>query len=408
MMRFALAALSTGMLTVAVTFCTADWPQFRGIAADAKAPDVSINKDWGSRPPTELWRLPLSDRGYAGPSVAEGMLFIIDHEGSEDVVRALDVTTGAGVWEFRYPDSDQHVHGFSHATPTWHEGRLYTVSALGNVHCLDARTGRPLWERPVSLTDDLGGRRPRWSYASAAVVDGDRLVLYPGGGTSLVAVDRATGQQIVWRSELTDEPGYGTPALASIHGRRQWVIVTNAHVAGIDAEDGTTLWTVPWETRHGNNPATPIVIGNHVYVTSGYGHGCGLIEVPQVGPATVVWKNRVMMSHFNTPVFHAGHIFGTGDSAGLMCLDPTTGEQLWQADDTGQKGGVAYVDGTIICVFDRTGDIIMAAADPGEYRELGRIPGLLADGGNCWAPPVISDGRLFVRNERVLVCIDLM
>jgi outer membrane protein assembly factor BamB len=408
MMRLRFIFVTIAVIASGCSAIAADWPQFRGINADAKAPDSGINKDWNTRPPAELWRFPLSDSGYTGPSVAGGMVFIIDHEGSEDIVRALDLGTGEPVWEFRYEDAQKHSHGFSHATPTWHEGLLYTVSKLGRVHCLDVKTGQPAWERPLSLVDDFGGEQPRWGHASAAIIDGDRLILFPGGQHTLLAVDRLTGKRVIWKSELAEGVGYGTPALASINGVRQLVTVTDTSAVGIDAGTGKTLWRVPWETRHGNNPATPIITGNHVYVTSGYGHGCGWIEVPADGEARLVWENRVMMSHFNTPVLHNGHIFGTGDSAGLMCLDPTSGEQLWQAPNTGHKGGVVFVDDTIICLYDTAGDLIMAAADPTVYTELGRIPGLLADGGNCWAPPVISDGKLLIRNQNVLVCLDLM
>src|SRR6185503_3054997 len=154
------------------------------------------------------------------------------------------------------------------------------------------------------------------------------------------------------------------------------------------------------------NAATPIVIGESVFVASGYGKGCGLYKIDG-GKAEQVWANKEIKAHFNSPILLDGFIYGVGDPRTLVCLDPKTGVAAWKQDGF-EKGGVVAVDGTIIAVngASNAGDVIMVKIDPKAYTELGRIKPI-PGGGQSWAPPVVADGKLFVRNQKELVCLDL-
>ncbi|NQT21414.1 MAG: PQQ-binding-like beta-propeller repeat protein, partial [Planctomycetes bacterium] len=201
----------------------------------------------------------------------------------------------------------------------------------------------------------------------------------------------------------SDMVGYATPAVVTIGPRKQYIIFSGISVLGVDAENGKVLWRFPWQTRYDVNAAVPIVFKNFVFITSGYNHGCALLQVGP-GKAEAVWENKEMQAHFNSPIMHKGFIYGTGDPGFLMCLDPKTGKPTWKQEGF-EKGGIIAVDGTIIAVDGKNGTIIMAALDPKGYKELGRIKAPL--GGKSWTAPIVADGKLIVRNEKAIVCLDI-
>lgn len=392
--------ITTIVLVASVTSAfAADWPFWRGPDRNGIAPDTGINRDWNTRPPQELWRIAMHDDGYAGPSVADGKLFIIDHEGAEDVVRAIDMATGQDVWQSRYPDLAKPNYGFSRATPVYDQGRLYVISYLGRVLCLDASDGRILWN--VSMTERFGGVRPQWGYSMSPLIDGDRVIVVPGGVNACVAaLDKQTGETI-WTGGGSDIPGYATPVKATIQGIEQYVVFAGKALIGVAADDGRLLWRHPWETAYDVNAATPIVSGDHIFITSNYRRGCAVTAIEETGPR-VVWENQSMQAHFNTPVFMNGLMFGS-DNRDLVCLNPSNGQIVWRAPGF-ERGGVVGVDGTIIAVAGKSGEVAMFEAGP-QMRELGRFTPL---GGQSWTAPIIADGKLIVRNKQALVCLDLM
>ncbi len=387
-------------LTVAAAVFAADWPVWLGPNQDGTAPDTGINKDWNNNPPEKLWQVQMHDGGYAGPSVADGKVFIIDHEGQQDVVRAIDLETGDDVWECRYNDLEKANYGFSRSTPVYHDGRLYTVSFKGNVACIDAETGEIVWG--VNMPGKFGGVRPTWGYAMSALIDGDRLIIVPGGENACVAaLDRMTGE-VIWTGGGSDIPGYATPVKATIEGTSQYVVFTGKSVIGVDVEDGSLLWRVPWETNYDVNAATPIVSGDHVFITSNYKRGCAVITVGENG-ADITWETKGMWSHFNTPVYHDGYLYGPSNP-NLVCLDPSNGEQVWTQSGF-ERGGVCLVDGVILALSGNQGFLAMVEATPDGYNELGRFTPL---GGQSWTAPIVADGKLIVRNKEALACFDLM
>jgi outer membrane protein assembly factor BamB len=379
---------------------SSDWPQYRGPLADGVAPDKGINKDWKAKPPKELWRINLGDNGYAGPCVAAGKLFIIDHEGTRDIVRAIDIKTGADAWKFPYEDPEKFDYGFARSTPAYDNGKLYTLSKMGNLNCIDAETGKGIWAR--NIRTDFKGIPGNWKYAASPVIDGNKLIVLPGGpNASVVALDKTTGKDI-WADGGSDKAGYATPVIATIGGKKQYVIFTGLNLIGVDPDKGTVLWNFPWATKYDVNAAMPIVMGETVFITSNYGHGCALVSVAG-GKAAKVWENTLLQAHFNSPVLHDGFIYGIGDPSKLVCLDPKTGKDMWQQTGFG-KGGVAIVDGVLLALDGSKGELMMVQLDSTKYQELGRITPL---GGQSWTMPVIADGKLYIRNLKALVCLDL-
>jgi len=379
----------------------ADWPQFGGPTANFLAPDTGINKNWGQRPPQVLWRVSLGDDGFAGPSVAGGKVFITDHAGDQDIVKAFNLEDGKEVWRYSYQDTDKPNYGFARSTPVFSDGRIYALSRLGLLHCLNAENGTKLWSR--NMVNEFGGKRPKWDYAWSPVVDGDRLVILPGGSNAAVAVlNKATGETI-WTGGGSDGSGYSTPRVATILDRKQYVAFMATSLIGVDAAHGKLLWSVPWQTNYDVNAAMPIVVGNFVFITSGYNHGCALFEITPQGPDQY-WAEKFIVSHFSSPVFYNRFVYGTGDSGHLVCLNTRDPKVMWRQAGF-QKGGLVAVDGVLIVMDDKQGDVVMVNASTDGYQELGRIKPL---GGQSWTAPVIANGKLIVRNKQAMACLDLM
>jgi outer membrane protein assembly factor BamB len=380
-----------------------DWTQFRGPGTSGFSADKGINQDWKAKPPKELWRVPMKGKGFSGPAAANGAAFIIDHEGSQDVVRGLRLADGKEGWRFPYADTDKDDHGFVRSTPAIDKGKVYTLGRLGQVHCLDAKTGAQVWE--TNLVDKFGGKRIQWDYAVSPIIDGNAVILVPGGDKGTVlALDKATGA-LIWQGGGTDAPGYATPIIATIGKIRQYLIFTAKNLIGVETANGKLLWSFPWSTAYDVNAATPIPVGDSVFITSGYGTGCVMVDVAG-GTAKARWQNKDIASHFNSPVFYQGFIYGTTDPNNLVCLDAQTGAVKWKADGFG-KGGLCAIEDVMVVEDGKSGEVALVKLNPDAYTELGRIKPFTGGHQEFWTPPVITDKKLLLRDHTELVCYDL-
>ena len=172
----------------------ADWPQFRGPRHDGISPEKGIRKSW--RPaPKQLWKVAMTDNGYSGPAVAGGRVYIIDHQGKNDIVRALNLRTGKEIWRFSYPDAERDNYGFARATPTVSDGKVYTLSRTGMLHCLDAASGKKRWGLNIITT--FSGKPGQWDLGASPFIDGNKLIVVPGGAkATVVALNKETGKPI--------------------------------------------------------------------------------------------------------------------------------------------------------------------------------------------------------------------
>ncbi len=389
-----------------------DWPMFRGKNADGIAVDTGYNAEWCKNKPKILWSVPLTDDGYAGPAVANGIVFIIDHQNGKDIVRALEMKTGKEKWRFSYPETGSHLYGYARSTPTVNNGRVYTISRNGMVNCLDAINGNKIWV--CDMVKDFGGKRPFWYYSMSPLVDGDAVIICPGGRDSaVVALHRLTGKTI-WRGGGSDEPGYATPVVATIKGIKQYIIFAAAALIGVDAVTGKLLWRFPWTTPlepevntkiardHFNaNAAAPIVIGDTIFITSGYGHGSALVKI-NGDKATAIWQSTAMQSQYSSPIYKDGYVYCTSDPRSLICLDINTGATVWRKDGINRGGGLIAVDDMLMVMDGVRGELIMVKMTPKSYDETGRITPL---GGESRTSPVIVDGCLLIRNRKKLLVL---
>lgn len=378
------------------------WTNFRGPARDGRYDEQPIRTNWQGGL-QQLWKQP-SGGGYSSFSVADGVAFTIEQRRGQEVVAAYNVETGrelwTNAWDALYTDS---TGDGPRSTPTWSEGRLYALGALGELRCLDARTGKLVWSK--NILKENGASNNQWGMAASPLVVEDKVIVIPGGSNnkSVVAYNAKTGAP-VWGA-LGDSASYASPMLVTLAGRRQVLAVTARRVAGIAPEDGSVLWEYPWSNSASINVAQPIVVGaNRFFVSAGYGKGAALVELANAGgklSANTVWERASMKNKFNSSVYQDGYVYGL-DEGMLTCVDVSTGEQKWKARGYGY-GQVVLASGHLI-VTTEEGEVALVRATPAGHTELARFPALE---GKTWNVPAIANGRLLVRNATQMACYKL-
>ena len=392
----------------------ADWPQWLGPHRDGHSSETGLNTDWQTKRPPEVWRKPLGG-GYSSIIQVQNRLYTMDRQGSNERVVCLDATTGNSLWNHSYlVDYSGMRDGYTEgprATPCYHDGRLYTIGATGIFHCLEVpqqgQTPRVLWRH--DLITMFNAPLPRWGVACSPLIEGDLVIAQPGGPEgSVAAFHRVTGE-VQWKA-LGDRPGYSSPVTATLGGVRQIVCFTGENVAGLRANDGKLLWSYPWATTHDANTATPILVGKCVFISSGYNKGCALLEIQGEGADSLkavplyVRLRKLMCNHHSNCVLHDGHLYGSDDNNGIWrCVNVRSFNQTWFNRGPG-KGCLIYADGHFL-ILSEHGDLALVEANPQHYVEKGRFE--VFDIGRTWATPTLSQGRLYLRSNQEVVCLDL-
>jgi outer membrane protein assembly factor BamB/Ca2+-binding EF-hand superfamily protein len=281
-------------------------------------------------------------------------------------------------------------------TPTLDEERLYAEGANGDLTCLEATTGKTLWHR--NLVKDFGGGRPGWGYCESPLVVGNMLIVTPGGkqGT-LAALDKMTGETLWRSSDVQQAAHYSSPVVAELAGVRQVVQFARESVFGVRLGDGALLWKYSGANNGTANIATPIAAENHVFATSAYGTGGGLVQIIASGDgqrSEEVYFEKKMANHHGGLVLVGEHLYGFGNG-GLICMHYLTGKIAWTARSVG-KGSLVYADGMLYCLGEGH-QMALVEANPGQYVEHGRFQ-IENLGRPSWAHPVVADGKLFLRN----------
>jgi outer membrane protein assembly factor BamB len=379
------------------------WTDFRGPRRDGRY-DGLIRTDWPAGGLPLLWKQPIG-LGYASFAVADGRAFTIEQRRSQEVVAAYAVDSGRELWTHGWDGEFTEAMGGDgpRATPTYHDGRVYALGALGELRALDARTGRLVWRR--NILDDAGADNLSWGMSGAPLVVGNTLVVLPGGkeGRSVAAYALDTGAP-AWTA-LDDQQAYVSPVLATLAGVPQIVLVTATRVVGITTDAGRLLWSYPWETDMGINAAQPLLLGgDRVFISSGYGQGAAVFEVTRAGDrfeTREIWKNIRMKNKFASSVLHDGYVYGL-DEAILACIDPATGELKWKGGRYGY--GQLLLAGDHLVVLTEDGRVALVRATPEGHQEIAQFDAI---DGKTWNHPVIADGRLLVRNLREMAAFNI-
>jgi outer membrane protein assembly factor BamB len=384
-------ALISALATLAAA-AAADWPQWRGPNHDG----ISKETTWDPAAVTArkiAWEAQVG-AGYSTVAVANGKVYTAGNfNKNTDGVSCLDEATGKQVWRHEFPEllAPKFYSGGCSATPTVHDGKVYFASKSGKVFCLDALTGKIVWKK------EFGTKVPTWGFSSSALVHG-KAVIFNTGSAGL-AFDKDSGDSL-WTSP-DDTCGYATPVPFPHDGKTAIALFAKDSVKAVTLEDGKPLWSSPWQTEHDVNAADPVISGSQVFVTSGYGRGCSLIDFS--GTETKkLWENKNMRSHMSGPVLIDGHLYGFDDMR-LVCLDWKTGEKKWE--EKSPKKGALMAAGDKLIVLGETGRLAIAEATPKGYQEISAAKVLE---GRCWTMPILANGRIYSRNsEGHLVCLDV-
>lgn len=387
----------------------ADWFQWRGPNRDGHSPDTGLLKQWPPGGPPLVWKATGLGRGYSGVAVQGDRLYTMGDQDGASYLLALNVTNGAIRWSVQVGKAGAPGWGGyagPRATPSAVGDLVVAVDQWGSLVCVDT-AGKELWR--CHYERELGGRRPEWGFAESPLVDADRVVVTPGGSRgALAALDAKTGLRL-WRSqECTDAAQYASVIVAELGGVRQYIQLTMDHVVGVAAADGRLLWQAPRKGRTAVIP-TPICSDSHVYVTSGYGVGCNLFRITARNgrfQATQVYANQVLVNHHGGVVKVGDYLYGYSEGKGWVCQNFWTGAQVWSSKALG-KGSIAYADGLLICREENAGVVALLEATPEGYREKGRFTQPNRSKEKSWPHPVLSGGRLYLRDQDLLLCYDL-
>ena len=391
-----------------------DWPQFRGPLRDGWSPGTDFRTNWQDAPPTVVWSKPCGG-GYSSVAVVDGKLYTMDRDGGNERVRCLNAADGADLWIHEYPvDYGSLKTGYAagpRATPTIHKNMLYAVGATGQMIALrlPATPGEKptvAWQR--DLVDEYDAAVPTWGVACSPLVEGNLVIVQPGGPRgSVVAFDRTTGEPR-WTCG-TEPSGYSSPVAATLGGVRQIVAITGQSVQGINTDTGGLLWKHEWVTQHNGNIAMPVVVGDYVFVSSGYHKGCAALRI-EVDKAKLVYfrPDKVMRNHHSTCVHKDGFVYGFDDSK-LACVNLRDGTVVkdWPPEEVRNrvsKGSVALVGDSLLALTER-GSLVLTNTDPKSFHLLGRLDNVLA-GSECWAQPAVVNGKIYVRDATKIVCLD--
>lgn len=373
-----------------------DWPRWRGPEGTGISRETGWDPDALSTQVDVRWKVRVGT-GYSSVAVKGKRLYTMGNDGKKDTVYCLDASTGEELWTFSYPCGTGGYPG-PRATPTVDGARLYTLSREGHLFCLDALTGKVTWKRHIR--SELGAQPPSWGFASSPVVEGDLVLL--NACVSGAAVDKHDGRTI-W----VGRPGkgsYAAPVLFDQDGVRCAAIFGAQALYAVEAGTGEVKWSYPWITDNDVNASDPIVVGNRIFISSGYNKGCALLEIVG-GRPRLVWQSRIMRNHFSSSLYIDGYLYGSDGQAGggfLRCLDFETGEERWSF----QSGMVSLIAaaGKLIVLQER-GELSVLEASPDGVNRLSAARVL---GNVVWTPPVLSGGRLYCRNVAGdLVCIDM-
>ena len=391
-----MSRLILGILLAGSSVAVADdWPHWRGPARNGIS--VETVEPWTNAPKV-LWKTEVG-LGFSSFAVAGGKVFTIGHADEQDTLFAFDADQGGLVWKTSHPAelNEKFYQGGSTGTPTVHDGRVYALHRFGETLCTEAATGKLIWRLNVSR--ETGIRVPDWGYTGAPLVHEGLLLL--NVGEAGVALDPKTGK-VVWKS-ADKACGYSSPLPA----RSGEVLLTsgNAFLA-VEPKTGKELWRLRWVTQYGVNAADPVIDGDRLFLSSGYGKGGGVYALGEGEPAPV-WTGKAMRNQMGPCVLVNGHLFGVdGDEdkqPTLKCVEFATGKEKWSQGGLGAAGVSAA--GGMLLVLSESGELILAPATPEGWKPAARAKVLE---GKCWTAPVLANGRVLVRSGAgTVVCLDL-
>ena len=403
----ALLLSTSGAVQGAYAVAGDDWPQFMGPNRDGKAPG-SIVRTLPPEGPTVLWRAPVGE-GFAGPVVVAGKTILFHRVDDEEVVEARDALSGAPLWRTSYPTSYRDDFGFDEgprSAPTVVDGAVYTCGAQGAVQALDLSTGERRWS--VDSQTRFSPEKGFFGAACSPLVAGGHVMINLGGrdGSGIVAFAADSGE-VVWTA--TEDPAsYSAPILADFGDGPRALFFTRMGLVDLDPADGTVRATLRWRSRSraSVNAASPVVVGNRVFLSASYGTGAILLERTADGYAEVWSNDEALSNHYATSIHYQGVLYGYHGrqeyGQALRAVDAATGAVRWEMERFG--AGSLLLAGEILVILRESGELVLADATPEAFRPTARAQ--LLDR-VVRAFPALADGVLYARNGGEVAAFDL-
>lgn len=376
-----------------------DWPQWRGPGRTGVSTETNWVSEWGKQRLEVFWRANVG-AGFSSVATSEGRVYTMGNIRETDTVYCFAEKTGQLLWRYNYPCSATYLDTYRgpRATPTVDGTRVYTLSRLGHLLCLNANTGALIWTK--HLVDDFGGRHTLYGYSGSPLVVGNVLVVETGAEKrSVVGLNKANGR-LIWGTG-GQTAGYASPVPMQFGANPGVVVFSGQGVVGRNAANGQIVFNQRWTTHNNIHAATPIVWQDKVFISSGYDAGCALLQVGR-GGVRPVWSNKYMRNEFSSSVLVGGHVYGF-DNRELRCLDLVNGGVKWRTPIYG-KGSLTAA-GTKLIVQSENGMIAVVEATPWEFKEISKRR--IFNSRGTYTVPVLSNGKLFARNQGLLVCINL-
>jgi outer membrane protein assembly factor BamB len=432
-----------------------DWPQFLGPFGKSVSAEKGIIAPWPDRGLQVIWQKPIGE-GCGMPAISQGRLFQFDRHGDQARLSCLRSETGEFLWNFEYPTDYHDQYGFNNGPrccPVVDGDRVYIYGAEGMLHCVRGTDGQVLWK--VDTRADFHVVPNDFGVGSAPVIEGDLLIVQIGGsqesadpdaplkgnGSGVVAFDKLTGKV---RYQISDElASYSSPVLATIHGRRWCFVLARGGLIGFEPASGQVDFHFPWRARayQSQNASNPVVVNDRVFISECYGPGSALLEVKPgrqeptnytggrqsinmpiaQGGYDVLWtadkrSDKSMQCHWNTPIYHNGYLYGCSgrhtNEAELRCIQLSSGKVMWRQPNL-TLSSLLMVDGHFICLTEY-GKLLLLKVNPHSYEKISRMDLFAGDEPEtllqppCWAAPILSHGRLYVRGNDKLVCLELI
>jgi outer membrane protein assembly factor BamB len=392
------------------TAASSDWLLWGGPRRDFVTAFTGLASTWPADGPRKLWTRPLGE-GYSPIAVEGNVLYTAYHRGSEDVIVAIDTSTGKNLWEFIYESRFQawnpnDIGPGPYAMPQVIGDRLVTASGAGKIHSIDKKTGRSVWSR--DLYSEFGGTRLEWGYSCHALPYKDGLIMLAGGrGSGALSLRKSDGS-VIWKN-LDFKNAHSSPLLIEVDGQQQVVALLASEVIGIDPENGQKLWQHPHNTNYGLAVSTPVwAPGNLLFVSSAYSGGSRVLQLSRPDGKTAVkelWHSPRLQSHFATLIRQGDYLyFSSGDGTALMtCVNIRSGDIAWQQRGFAKAQLVAAAEGKMI-LLDEDGTLALVEATPKELRVLAKASILNS---HAWTPPTLVDTKLYIRDRKNLMALDL-
>ena len=408
----AVIALLIAPLHHSVFAASSDWPQWRGPNRDGLSAETGLLKQWPKDGPPLLWKATGLGAGFSGVSLAGQRIFTMGEQADANHVLALNRADGKILWSAKLGKAGAPGWGgFAgpRATPTADGSLVFALGQYGEVICVNAEDGKEVWR--THLTTDFGGPRPEWGFSESPLVDEDQVLFTPGGpkGT-VVALNKKSGD-LIWQSkDWTDNAHYSSIIVVEIDRR--------ATIRSTHRQKCRRRWHPMTARCSGKPPAKaprpssrlPFYADGHVYVSSGYGIGCNLFKVAKGSEftATEVYANKVMVNHHGGVIKLGEYLYGHSDGKGWTCQNFKSGEAQWQEKEKLGKGSLVYADGRLYCREEaEKGVVALLEATPSGYVEKGRFTPSDRSGKKSWPHPVVAGGKLYLRDQDVLLCYDV-